>query len=285
MEFFVVQTLSGFSFAAVLFMLASGLSLIFGVMHIVNIAHGSYYMLGAYIGLSIYWATSSFPLAILGGAIAIAVIGYGMQRFFLRRFFDAFPQVMMTMGFAYIFRDLALLIWGGDPLSFPAPEILQGSIHFGEIVFPLYRISIILIAICVAIGLWFFNEKTSYGAQLRATVDDHEMARGVGINVPLVSGLMFALGAFLAAFGGVVAAPAFGIYAGLDFEVLPLAFVVVIVGGMGSLKGAAVGSILVGLVDNWGKALFPDFSYFTLFLPMAIVLAIRPSGLFGEKTG
>ena len=285
MEFFVVQTLSGFSFAAVLFMLASGLSLIFGVMHIVNIAHGSYYMLGAYIGLSIYWATSSFPLAIIGGAVAIAVIGYGMQRFFLRRFFDAFPQVMMTMGFAYIFRDLALLIWGGDPLSFPAPEILQGSIHLGEIVFPLYRISIILIAICVAIGLWFFNEKTSYGAQLRATVDDHEMARGVGINVPLVSGLMFALGAFLAAFGGVVAAPAFGIYAGLDFEVLPLAFVVVIVGGMGSLKGAAVGSILVGLVDNWGKALFPDFSYFTLFLPMAIVLAIRPSGLFGEKTG
>jgi len=285
MEFFIVQTLSGFSFAAVLFMLASGLSLIFGVMHIVNIAHGSYYMLGAYIGLSIYWATSSFPLAILGGAIAIAVIGYGMQRFFLRRFFDAFPQVMMTMGFAYIFRDLALLIWGGDPLSFPAPEILQGSIHLGEIVFPLYRISIILIAICVAIGLWFFNEKTAYGAQLRATVDDHEMAKGVGINVSLVSGLMFALGAFLAAFGGVVAAPAFGIYAGLDFEVLPLAFVVVIVGGMGSLKGAAVGSILVGLVDNWGKALFPDFSYFTLFLPMAIVLAIRPSGLFGEKTG
>jgi len=284
MEFFVVQTLSGFSFAAVLFMLASGLSLIFGVMNIVNIAHGSYYMLGAYIGLSIYWATSSLLLAILGGALAIAVVGYGMQRFFLRRFFDAFPQVMMTMGFAYIFRDLALLIWGGDPLSFPAPKILEGSIHFGGIVFPRYRLFIIIIAIVVAIGLWFFNEKTSYGAQLRATVDDHEMARGVGINVPLVSGLMFALGAFLAAFGGVIAAPAFGIYAGLDFEVLPLAFVVVIVGGMGSLKGAAVGSILVGLVDNWGKALFPDFSYFTLFLPMAIVLAIRPSGLFGEST-
>ena len=285
MEFFVVQTLSGFSFAAVLFMLASGLSLIFGVMHIVNISHGSYYMLGGYIGLSIYWGTGNLLLAMLGGALAIAVIGYTMQRFFLRRFFEAFPQVMMTMGFAYLFRDLALLIWGGDPLSFPAPQMLQGSIHLGEIVFPLYRIFIILLAICVAIGLWFFNEKTSYGAQLRATVDDHEMARGVGINVPLVSGLMFALGAFLAAFGGVVAAPAFGIYAGLDFEVLPLAFVVVIVGGMGSLKGAAVGSILVGLVDNWGKALFPDFSYFTLFLPMAIVLAIRPSGLFGEKTG
>ena len=284
MEFFVVQTLSGFSFAAVLFMLASGLSLIFGVMNIVNIAHGSYYMLGGYIGLSIYWVTGSLLLAMLGGGLAIAVVGYGMQRFFLRQFFDPFPQVMITMGFAYLFRDLALLIWGGDPLSFPAPKILQGSMHLGDIVFPYYRLFIIVIAIFVAIGLWFFNEKTSYGAQLRATVDDHEMAKGVGINTPLVSGLMFALGAFLAAFGGVIAAPAFGLYAGLDFEVLPLAFVVVIVGGMGSLKGAAVGSVLVGLVDNWGKALFPDFSYFTLFLPMAVVLAIRPTGLFGERT-
>ena len=284
MEFFVVQTLSGFSFAAVLFMLASGLSLIFGVMNIVNIAHGSYYMLGGYIGLSIYWVTGSLLLAMLGGGLAIAVVGYGMQRFFLRQFFDAFPQVMITMGFAYLFRDLALLIWGGDPLSFPAPKILQGSMHLGDIVFPFYRLFIIVVAIFVAVGLWFFNEKTSYGAQLRATVDDHEMAKGVGINTPLVSGLMFALGAFLAAFGGVIAAPAFGLYAGLDFEVLPLAFVVVIVGGMGSLKGAAVGSVLVGLVDNWGKALFPDFSYFTLFLPMAVVLAIRPTGLFGERT-
>jgi branched-chain amino acid transport system permease protein len=283
MDFFIVQTLSGFSFAAVLFMLSSGLSLIFGVMRIVNIAHGSYYMLGGYVGLSVYRGTGNFALAILGGALAVAVIGYVMQRFFLRRFFDAFPQVMITMGFAYIFRDLALLIWGGDPLSFPAPAFLQGSMHIGDVVFPVYRLFIIFIATIVAIGLWFFNEKTSYGAQLRATVDDHEMARGVGINTPLVSGLMFALGAFLAAFGGVVAAPVFGIYAGLDFEVLPLAFVVVIVGGMGSLKGAAVGSILVGLVDYWGKALFPDFAYFTIFLPMAIVLAIRPTGLFGEK--
>ena len=142
----------------------------------------------------------------------------------------------------------------------------------------------ILISALVAIGLWVFNEKTSLGAQLRATVDDKEMAAGVGINVPLVSALMFGLGAFLAAIGGVVAAPFFGVYAGADFEVLPLAFLVVIVGGMGSLKGAAVGSILVGLVDNFGKALLPDLSYFTLFLPMAIVLAVRPTGLFGIKT-
>jgi branched-chain amino acid transport system permease protein len=283
MEFLIVQTLSGISFAAILFLLASGLSLIFGVMNIVNIAHGSFYMLGGYIGLSIFWKTGSFVLAILGAGLSIAIIGIGMQRFLLRRYFEHYPQVLMTMGFALIFRDLALLIWGGDPLSFPAPAFLQGSIHMGEIVFPTYRLFVIALSVAVAIGLWVFNEKTSFGASLRATVDDNEMARGVGINVPLVSALMFGLGAFLAAFGGVVAAPFFGVYAGADFEILPLAFVVVIVGGMGSLKGAAVGSILVGLVDNFGKALVPDLSYFTLFLPMAIVLAIKPTGLFGRK--
>jgi branched-chain amino acid transport system permease protein len=284
MDFFIVQTLSGISFAAILFLLTSGLSLIFGVMNIVNIAHGSYYMLGGYIGLTVYDVTGSYFLALLGGGISIGIIGIAMQRFFLRTYVEHFPQVLMTMGFALIFRDLALLIWGGDPLSFPAPALLQGSIHLGEVVFPIYRLFVILLSIVVAIALWLFNEKTSFGAQLRATVDDKEMATGVGINVPLVSAFMFGLGALLAAIGGVVAAPFFGVYAGADFEVLPLAFLVVIIGGMGSLKGAAVGSLLVGLVDNFGKALFPDFSYFTLFLPMAIILAIRPTGLFGIKT-
>jgi branched-chain amino acid transport system permease protein len=283
MDFFIVQALSGISFAAVLFLLTSGLSLIFGAMNIVNIAHGSYYMLGGYIGLSAYWATHNFFIGLLAGALSIGVIGSLMQRFFLRKYVEHFPQVLMTMGFALIFRDLALLVWGGDPYSFPAPEFLQSSIRIGDVVFPSYRVFVIFLSAAVAASLWLFDEKTSYGAQLRATVDDKEMASGMGINVPLVSGMTFGLGAFLAAFGGVVAAPFFGVYAGADFEILPLAFLVVIVGGMGSLKGAAVGSILVGLVDNFGKALFPDFSYFTLFLPMAIVIAIRPTGLFGVK--
>jgi len=283
MSFFIVQTLSGFSFAAILFLLSSGLSLIFGVMNIVNVAHGSYYMLGGYIGLSIYWVTGNFFISLVAAGLAIAILGILMQRFFLKRYVDHFPQVLMTMGFALIFRDLALLTWGGDPLSFPPPAFLQHSIQIAEAVFPVYRLAVILVSIGVAIGLWLFNEKTSYGAQLRATVDDKVMASATGINVPLVSGLMFGLGAFLAAFGGVVAAPFFGVYAGADFEVLPLAFVVVIVGGMGSLKGAAVGSVLVGLMDNWGKALFPDFSYFTIFVPMAVILAVKPTGLFGTK--
>jgi branched-chain amino acid transport system permease protein len=283
MGFYITQTLNGLSFGALLFLLASGLSLIFGVMKIVNIAHGSYYMVGAYIGLSVIIRTNSFLLGALIGALVISVVGLGMERIFLRRFpLQDLPQMMLTMGFALIFRDLALLIWGGDPYRIPAPAFLQGSIQFQQIVFPTYRLFIILIAALVAILLWLFNEKTLVGAKLRAAVDDHEMAGGVGINVPLVSGFMFALGAFLAAFGGVMGGPIFGVYPGVDFELLPLAFVVTIVGGMGSLKGAAVGSVLVGLIDNFGKALVPELSYFTLFAPMAMVLAIKPTGLFGR---
>lgn len=283
MGFLLIQTLNGLSFGALLFLLSSGLSLIFGVMKIVNIAHGSYFMLGAYIGLSVILRTQSFFLGALIAALVIAVIGLGMERIFLRRYpLQDLPQMMLTMGFALIFRDLALLIWGGDPFSIPSPAFLRGSIRIYEIVFPIYRLFVIFVAAVTAILLWMFNEKTLVGARLRAAVDDYEMAGGVGINVPLTSGFMFALGAFLAAFGGVMGGPIFGVYPGVDFEFLPLAFVVTIVGGMGSLKGAAVGSVLVGLIDNFGKALVPELSYFTLFAPMAIVLAIKPTGLFGR---
>jgi len=275
--------LNGLSFGALLFLLASGLSLIFGVMKIVNISHGSYYILGAYIGLSIIRLTQSFFLGALAGAFVIAAIGLGMERLFLHRFpLQVLPQIMITMGFALIFRDLAFMIWGGDPFTLPSPVFLRGSVRIHEIVFPIYRLFVILVASGVAILLWIFNEKTLIGAKLRAAVDDHEMAGGVGINVPLISGSVFALGASLAAFGGVMGGPILGVYPGADFELLPLAFVVVIIGGMGSLKGAAVGSVLVGLIDNFGKALVPELSYFTLFVPMAIVLAIRPTGLFGR---
>ncbi len=284
MEFLLVQTLNGFSFGALLFLLASGLSLIYGVMKIVNIAHGSYYMLGAYVGLSVILRTHSFVLGTLAGGLAIGVIGLLMERIFLKKFsLQALPQMMITLGFALVFRDLALLIWGGDPFTLPCPEILRGSTRIYGVVFPIYRLFVIGVAAAVAISLWIFNDKTLVGAKLRAAVDDHEMAGGVGLSVPLISGCMFGLGAGLAAFGGVMGGPIFGVYPGLDFELLSLAFVVVIVGGRGSLKGSAVGSILVGLVDNFGKALVPELSYFTLFAPMAIIVAIKPTGLFGRE--
>ena len=284
MEFLLVQTLNGCSFGALLFLLASGLSLIYGVMKIVNIAHGSYYMLGAYVGLSVILRTHSFVLGALAGGLVIGVIGLLMERIFLKKFsLQALPQMMITLGFALVFRDLALLIWGGDPFTLPCPEILKGSTRIYGVVFPIYRLFVIGVAAAVAVSLWIFNDKTLVGAKLRAAVDDHEMAGGVGLSVPLISGCMFGLGAGLAAFGGVMGGPIFGVYPGLDFELLSLAFVVVIVGGRGSLKGSAVGSILVGLVDNFGKALVPELSYFTLFAPMAIVVAIKPTGLFGRE--
>jgi branched-chain amino acid transport system permease protein len=283
MEFWVTQTYNGISYGALLFLLASGLSLIFGVMRIVNLAHGSYFLLGGYVGLTTVWQTKSFLLALIAGAVAVALIGIGMERLFLRRLKQqVLAQVLMTMGFALIFQDLALLVWGGDPYTIAVPPLLSGSVQAGVLVFPIYRMFIIVAATAVGTALWLFLENTRAGATIRAAVDDGEMAQGVGINVPRVSMGVFALGAFLAALGGVVGGGFIGVYPGVDFEILPYAFVVVIVGGLGSLQGAIVGSLMVGLLDNFGKALFPELSYFTLFAPMAVILAVRPTGLFGK---
>jgi branched-chain amino acid transport system permease protein len=282
-EFWIVQTFNGLSYGALLFLLASGLSLIFGVMRIVNLAHGSYFLLGGYVALSVVWRTRSFPLALLAGATAIALVGIGMERLFLRRLSgQTLGQVLMTVGFALIFQDLALLIWGGDPYSLPLPAPLQGVLTVGAFRFPRYRVFIMLLAAVIGALLWLALDRTRVGAMIRAAVDDAEMAGGVGIHVPGVSLGVFALGAFLAALGGGIGGGFLGVYPGLDFEILPYAFVVVIVGGLGSLPGAMVGSLLVGLLDNFGKALFPELAYFTLFAPMALILALRPTGLFGR---
>jgi branched-chain amino acid transport system permease protein len=282
-EFWLTQTFNGLSYGALLFLLASGLSLIFGVMRVVNLAHGSYFMLGGYVGLSVVWRTDSYALALATGGLAIALVGIAMERLFLRRLpGQTLGQVLMTIGFALIFQDLALLIWGGDPYTIRVPSQLSGVVTAGPGRFPVYRIFIIAVAAAVGAGLWLALDRTRIGAMIRAAVDDAEMAQGVGIRVPRVSLGVFALGAGLAAFGGVVGAGFLGVYPGLDFEILPYAFVVVIVGGLGSLPGAMVGSVMVGLLDNFGKALFPELSYFTLFAPMALILALRPTGLFGR---
>ncbi|MDA1183450.1 MAG: branched-chain amino acid ABC transporter permease [Acidobacteria bacterium] len=283
MTYLITQTLNGLFSAALLFLIASGLTLAFGVMRIVNIAHGSFYMLGVYVAYSVVLRTGSLLLGALAAIVVVGSLGFVMQRFFLRRFgSDPLAQMMMTMGFALLFRDGALMIWGGDAFTLQYPPGLSGSMEAGEVVFPLYRLFVIFVAGLVGVALWLVNEKTLIGARLRATVDDPEMASATGINVALLSGLVFAAGAGLAAFGGVMGGPILGGYAGIDFDLLPLAFVVVIVGGMGSLKGAVAGSVVVGMIDNFGKALVPELSYFTLFAPMVLVLAIRPRGLYGR---
>jgi branched-chain amino acid transport system permease protein len=281
--YLITQTLNGLFSAALLFLIAGGLTLVFGVMRIVNIAHGTFYMLGVYVAYTVIARTHSLVLGTIAAVLLVAGVGLGVERLFLSRFASRpLPQMMMTMGFALVFRDAAFVIWGGDPFTLPYPALLAGSVEAYDIVFPAYRLFVMLVAAVVGMLLWMLNEHTLIGAKLRATVDDPEMAAATGINVALLSGGVFAAGAGLAAFGGVMGGPILGGYAGMDLDLLPLAFVVVIVGGMGSLKGALVGSIAVGLIDNFGKALVPELSYFTLFAPMVIVLAIKPTGLYGR---
>jgi len=283
-HFWVIQAFNGVSYGALLFLLASGLSLIFGVMRIVNLAHGSFFLLGGYVALTVIWTTGSWLLAIPVAALVIAVVGLLMERVFLRPLgFDPLRQVLLTVGFAYLFQQAALDIWGGDNLDIIPPGMLKESAVVGEFYFPLYRVFMIGLAVVIGLVLWLTMEKTRMGAMVRATVDDSEMARGVGIDTSRVSMFIFALGAFLAGLGGVIGGAFLGVYPGLDFAILPIAFAVVIIGGMGSLTGAAVGSLLVGLADNFGKALFPEISYFTLYAPMVLILALKPTGLFGRE--
>src|SRR5262244_1815510 len=282
-RFWLIQAFNGISYGALLFLVGSGLSLIFGVMRIVNLSHGSYFLLGGYVALSVIWTTGSWALALPVAALSIAVVGILMERIFLRPLgFDPLRQVLLTVGFAFLFQQGALDIWGGNNMDINPPSALTQSIVVGGIYLPLYRVFMITMAIVIGIALWLAMEKTRMGAAVRATVDDAQMARGVGIDTNRISMFIFALGAFLAALGGVIGGAFLGIYPGLDFEMLPLAFAVVIIGGMGSLGGAAIGALAVGLADNFGKALFPEVSYFTLYAPMVLILAIKPTGLFGR---
>ena len=284
MTFWVVQALNGISFGILLFLLAAGLSLIYGLMKVLNLTHGSFYLLGGYIGLAVVHTTGSFILAALAGSLAIAVVGVVMERFFLRRFhLQELPQALVTFGFLFIFSDLATVIWGGNPETIPKPAMLQSSVQLGEFYYPSYRLFIIGFGLVIAALLWWLQDGTRVGGMVRASVDDEEVARALGINVSLLFTLVFALGAFLAALGGVMGGPIVGVYPGADFEVLLLGFVVVIIGGLGSLKGALVGGLIVGLLDNFGKVFFPELALFTIFAPMALILAARPSGLFGRE--
>jgi branched-chain amino acid transport system permease protein len=283
-RFWLIQTFNGVSYGALLFLVGSGLSLIFGVMRIVNLSHGSYFLLGGYVALTVIWITGSWLLAIPVAALTVAFIGLVMERVFLRPLgFDPLRQVLLTVGFAFLFQQAALDIWTGNPFDINPPAALTQSVVVGGLHLPLYRVFMIGVAMFIGLVLWLIMEKTRLGATIRATVDDAQMARGVGIDTSFISMLIFALGAFLAALGGVIGGAFIGVYPGLDFEMLPIAFAVVIIGGMGSLGGAAIGALVVGLADNFGKALFPEVSYFTLYAPMALILAVKPTGLFGRE--
>jgi branched-chain amino acid transport system permease protein len=284
MTVWATLALNSVAFGGLLFLLSAGFSLIFGLMRIPNLMHGSLFMLGAYLGVAFSSLHLGFWGAALASALAVAFLGGLIERFLLRRLAgQSLAQVLLTLGFSFIIADICLMVWTGDPIQPQAPRELHGAVIAGGIVFPYYRIAMVVIAAAIAAALWLLIERTRLGAMIRASVDDAEIARVTGIKVSLLFTLVFCLGAGLAAFAGVIGAPYLSIYPGLDAEMLPLALIVVILGGSGSLLGALIGSLAIGFLYNFGQALFPNFAYVILFVPMVLVLTVRPQGLFGRS--
>jgi branched-chain amino acid transport system permease protein len=271
------------SYGGLLFLLSAGFSLIFGLMRIPNLMHGSFFMLGAYFGVTFLAKGLNFWLAALLAAVAMAAIGALIERFLLRRLAgQELAQVLLTLGLSFVVADLCLMVWTGDPWQPATPSGLTGALQVSGLFFPIFRLAVVLVAVAIAVALWLLVDWTRLGAMIRAGVDDAPIARVVGIKVSQLFTLIFALGAGLAAFGGVMGAPILSVYPGLDGEMLPVALIVVILGGTGSLLGALVGSFVIGFLYNFGQAWFPDLAYVILFLPMVLVLVVRPQGLFGK---
>jgi len=280
---FWAQTLNSLALGGLLFLLAAGFSLIFGLMRIANLTHGALFMVGAYLGATLLKVVPSLWLAALLSGVAVAAFGGLLERFILRKLGgNVLGQVLVTLGIAYILADLCLVVWGGDPIPIPTPPLLQQPLRVAGFMFPAYRLAVVVVALAAAIGLFFLIEKTRLGAMIRAGVDDMEMARAVGIPVSRLFTVVFCLGAGLAGAGGVIGGPILSAYPGLDADMLPLALIVVILGGVGSLVGAFAGSFITGFVYTFGVALFPQLAYVVLFLPMIVVIAFRPRGLFGK---
>ena len=281
----ILQAINGVSLAALLFLLASGFTLSFGLMHVVNMAHGAYYLLGGYIGLSVARATGSFALALVAGGLAVVVLGYLVDRFLLRRTGENhLAQVLLTVGVAFVIGDVALRIWGGDFLKVPVPVALRGATELpGGLVYPTYRLVLIALGAAVGLLLWILYRKTQIGAVVRAGVDDREQVAATGINVDRLFVMVSALASFLAGMAGVAGGAFLTLYPGAEWEILVYALVVVIVGGLGSLGGAMIGALVVGLLDAYGRWLLPEFSYFVLFAPMALLLLLRPRGIAGKE--
>jgi branched-chain amino acid transport system permease protein len=280
----LILSINSVTLGGLLFLLSAGFSLIFGLMRIPNLTHGSMFMLGAYFGASFIARGFGFWGAALAAGLGVALFGAIVERFVLRRLAGAeLAQVLVTLGLSFMVADVCLMQWGGDPISVDTPAALRGSTLVFGLAFPTYRLAIILVATVIAAALWALLDRTRLGAMIRAAVDDPAMARVVGIRVSFLFTIVFSLGAGLAGFAGVIGAPILSVYPGLDQDMLPLALVVVILGGTGSLLGSLVGSLVVGLLYNFGQAMFPELAYVVLFLPMLIVLVIRPQGLFGRS--
>ena len=285
MQFWIIQSLNSLSLGGLLFLLASGFSLIFGLMRLANLTHGAFFMLGAYLGAAAMRGIDGINLwlAAIGAGLVVAAFGGLFERLVLAKLkSNPLGQVLVTLGMAFIISDGCLVIWGGDAIPVPTPSALQAPTRLFGFVFPTYRLVLVGLAIAVAAALYLLLERTRIGAMIRAGVDDPQMARAVGIPVSSLFTAVFCLGAGIAGAGGVLGGPILSAYPGLDADMLPLALIVVILGGVGSLLGAFVGSFVIGFIYTFGTALFPEFAYIILFLPMIVVIAFRPQGLFGR---
>jgi branched-chain amino acid transport system permease protein len=277
------QLLNGLTFAALLFVVASGFTLIFGLLRIINLSHGALYLFGGYVGYTIGTRTGSFALAAVAAMAFVALAGLVLEQGLLR-FVRGFElrQVLLTLGVAFILDDLALVIWGGDTFTMPVPEVLQGAFVGFGVFYPKFRLFVLLVGILVFLGLWLLLNRTRLGALIRAGVDDAEMVEASGINIRRVFLLTFMLGSALAGLGGLLGGAFLTLYPSADAEILVFSLAVVIIGGRGSLEGAAIGSLLIGLLNTFGQVWFPELAYFVIFGPMALLLAFRPLGLFGK---
>jgi branched-chain amino acid transport system permease protein len=283
MQFWIIQGLNSLSLGGLLFLLSSGFSLIFGLMRLANLTHGAFFMLGTYFGAVTLRSFGGLNIWVtaLGAGIAVAAIGGLFERLVLTRLkTNPLGQVLVTLGMSFIISDACLLLWGGDSIPVPTPQNLQSPTRILGFVFPTYRL--VGCAIAAAIVLYYLLERTRLGAMIRAGVDDRQMARAIGIPVSNLFTIVFCLGAGIAGAGGVLGGPILSAYPGLDADMLPLALIVVILGGIGSLLGAFVGSFVIGFIYTFGTALFPELAYIILFLPMIFVIAFRPQGLFGR---
>ena len=286
LAFFLNQSVNALSQAALLFFLGVGLTLIFGIMRIVNFAHGTLYMLGAFIGYTLVRISGSFWLALIGAPLAVGLLGWAFERGILRWLYrrDAHAFLMVTFGLALVTGEAVRLLWGSDALQVPAPPLLSGVVFLLDEPFPVYRLFLAAAGFVVAIAIWQLLERTRLGLLIRATSQNAEMVHALGVDVRLIRSCVFGIGCGLAALGGVLAAPLVTAAHGMAATAVIDAFVIVIIGGMGSFLGSLIGALLVAFVQVFGNYYFPDLALAFMYLVMLIVLVVRPGGLLGKET-
>lgn len=285
MHRFLVETLNGVTFAGLLFLLGSGFTLIFGLMRVVNLAHGAIYLVGGYVGYSTITGTGNYLAGLVAGAASMAVFGLALERGLLGRVRgQPMSELLLTLGLALVMGDLSLAIWGGDPITVRMPGFLGRSSDLAGITYPNTRLAILAVAIVAAVGLWLLLTRTRTGAVIRAGVDDREMVIALGIDLRRTFTAVFVLGTALAGAAGVLGGSLLSLAPDADSNILIFALVLAVVGGLGSYGGAVIGSLVIGLLYSYGNAYFASLAYFSLFAPVIVILLWRPQGLLGRTS-